>query len=82
MTGTKEFSCVCAVQLPRYHAKLDFHLMVSMCSASPHARNTMKNTIDDADYIINLVVLIVINQCIKKSGHSHSMVAGGLQEMS
>jgi len=46
-------SAVYAVQLPRYHARLNIHLMVSMYSAFLHAINTMKNTIDDADYIIN-----------------------------
>jgi hypothetical protein len=41
----------------------------------------MKNTIDDADYIINWIV-IIINQNVTNSGHSHSIVAGGLPEMS
>jgi hypothetical protein len=31
-------------QAPRYHAKLNFYLMVSMSAASLHATNTMKNT--------------------------------------
>jgi hypothetical protein len=34
----------------------------------------MKNTIDDADYIINWINFIVINQCVKNSSHSHSIV--------
>jgi hypothetical protein len=42
----------------------------------------MKNTIDDADYIINWIIFIFLNQCVKNSGHSHSIVAGGLPEIS
>ena len=42
----------------------------------------MKNTIDDAEYIINRIVFVFINQCVKNSSHSHSMVAGGLLEIS
>ena len=42
----------------------------------------MKNTIDDADYIINWINFIALNQRVKNSGHSHSMVAGGFPEMS
>ena len=42
----------------------------------------MKNTIDDADYIINWIVFIIINQYVMNPSHSHSMVAGGLPEMS
>ena len=42
----------------------------------------MKNTIDDADYIINKIYFIVFNQCVKNSAHSHSIVAGGLLEIS
>jgi len=34
----------------------------------------MKNTIDDADYIINWIDLIIINQHVKNSAHSHSIV--------
>jgi len=37
----------------QYHASINFSLMVSMSSALLHAINTMKNTIDDADYIID-----------------------------
>ena len=48
--------------------------MVSTFSALLHAINAMKNTIDDADYIINRLVFIVINQCIVKYAHSHSIV--------
>ena len=56
--------------------------MVSAFFALLHATNTMKDTIDDADYIINWIALIFISQCVKKPGHSHSMVAGGLLEIS
>tara|TARA_R110000772_G_C13308774_1_gene439644 strand:+ start:10832 stop:10933 length:102 start_codon:yes stop_codon:yes gene_type:complete len=33
--------------------------MVSMSVALLHATNTMKNTIDDADYIINKIFLLL-----------------------
>ncbi len=42
----------------------------------------MKNTIDDAVYIINWIIFIVIYQMLNNFGHSHSIVAGGLLEMS
>ncbi len=42
------------------------------------AENTMKNTIDDADYIINLENLPLYNQYVINPSHSHSMVPGGL----
>ncbi len=42
----------------------------------------MKNTIDDADYIINLKNLTLYIQWVMNSRHSHSMVAGGLEEIS
>ena len=42
----------------------------------------MKNTIDDADYIINWIVFIINYQQLTNSAHSHSIVAGGLLEMS
>jgi len=42
----------------------------------------MKNTIDNADYTINLHFLFDINQYLTKSCYSHSMVAGGLEEIS
>lgn len=38
--------------------------MVSLLSALLHAGNTMKNTIDDADYIIDWIVFIIINQYV------------------
>ncbi len=34
----------------------------------------MKNTIDDADYIISWVYFIVLNLFVKDSGHSHSII--------
>ena len=74
LTGTKAFSCACAVQVPRYHARFNFHPMVSMYSALLHARNTMKNTIDDVDYIINRIVLFLIIQYVINYRHSHSIV--------
>lgn len=42
----------------------------------------MKNTIDDVDYIINWIIFIVIFQYVINSRHSHSIVAGGLLEIS
>ena len=42
----------------------------------------MKNTIDDVDYIINLIVFIINNLLVTNLGHSHSIVAGGFPEMS
>ena len=42
----------------------------------------MKNTIDDANYIINWINFIVLIQYVKNSSHSHSIVAGGLLDMS
>jgi hypothetical protein len=56
--------------------------MVSLIFALQRAENTMKNTIDDADYIINRVVFIIIIHYFTNPCHSHSMVAGGLPEMS
>jgi len=35
--------------------------------------NTMKNTIDDAEYIINWIIFIFILQLVKNSCHSHSI---------
>ena len=34
----------------------------------------MKNTIDDADYIVNKAALVIIIQLVKNSGQSHSIV--------
>jgi len=48
--------------------------MVSTSAALLFAIYTTKNTIYDADYIINWIDLIVINQCVKIPGHSHSII--------
>jgi hypothetical protein len=45
-----------------------------MISALLHAINTMKITIDDADYIINWIIFIIIFQKVTNSCHSHSIV--------
>jgi hypothetical protein len=37
----------------QYHAGINFSLMVSMSSALLHITNTVKNTIDDADYFVD-----------------------------
>jgi succinate dehydrogenase hydrophobic anchor subunit len=51
-----------AAQALRYHAGINIPRMVLLFSALLHAINTMKNTIDDADYIINWIVFIINNQ--------------------
>ena len=56
--------------------------MVLLLSVLQRVENTMKNTIDDADYIVNKAALVIIIQWVKNSGHSHSIVAGGLELMS
>ena len=56
--------------------------MVSPGFALQPAENTMKNTIDDADYIINWRFLFYIIQYLTNYRHSHSIVAGGLLEIS
>jgi len=48
--------------------------MVSLLFVLQRAENTIRNTIDDTDYIIDLVVLIIIIQCVTNSCHSHSIV--------
>ena len=48
--------------------------MVSLLFVLLRAENTMKNTIDDADYIINWIVSILIIQYVKNSGYSDSIV--------
>ena len=48
--------------------------MVSMFSALLDAINTLKNTIDDAEYIVNKVNLFVIILLVINTGHSHSIV--------
>lgn len=66
----------------RYHASINFPVMVSMLSASLRAKNTMKNTIDNADHVIDLSCFIVIFQYAMISAYSHSMVAGGFEDTS
>lgn len=56
--------------------------MVSLVFALQRAENTMKNTIDDAAYIINKIVFIIIFQWVTNFCHSHSIVPGGLPVMS
>jgi hypothetical protein len=51
-----------AVQALRYHACINLPCMVSMFSALLRTIYTMKNTIDDADYIINWIIFIIIFQ--------------------
>lgn len=46
------------------------------------AGNTMKNTIDDVDYMINPEYFLLYNQYVINPSHSHSIVAGGLLEIS
>jgi hypothetical protein len=48
--------------------------MVLLFSALPHAINTMKNTIDDSDYIIDSSYLIAIFQWVTNTRYSHSIV--------
>tara|TARA_R110002073_G_scaffold147097_1_gene299800 strand:- start:148 stop:336 length:189 start_codon:yes stop_codon:yes gene_type:complete len=36
--------------------------------------NTMKNTIDDADHIIDYIYLIIIFQLVTNLCHSHSII--------
>ena len=42
----------------KYHEWFDMPLMVSLAFALQRAENTMKNTIDDADYIMNWILFI------------------------
>jgi hypothetical protein len=65
-----------------YHDSTNPLLMVSPLFCLNAPENTTKNTIDDADYIINWINLFFLNQCVKNSAHSHSIVAGGLLEIS
>lgn len=56
--------------------------MVLLLSALQPAGNTIKNAIDDAEDIINWNYFISIFQQVKSFRHSHSIVAGGLLEIS
>ena len=51
-----------SVELPKYHDYTNLTLMVSLLLVLQRAGNTMKNTIDDADYIINRFIFIIIFQ--------------------
>ena len=46
----------------KHHVRINLPLMVSPVFALQHLGNTMKNTIDDADYIINMIDLTLIIQ--------------------
>jgi len=48
--------------------------MVSLDFARQPLENTMKNTIDDADYIINPETLSLYNQNVTNTSHSHSII--------
>ena len=48
--------------------------MVSLVFALQRTENTMKHTIDDADYVINRVIFIIIIQYVTNIRHSHSIV--------
>jgi hypothetical protein len=56
--------------------------IVFMTGADSWSENTMKNTIDDADYIVNSRSFIIIYQYVMNSSYSHSIVAGGLLDIS
>ena len=60
--GFPEYSGAPSAQATRYHASINFPLLVSMRSALQRVENTMKNTIDDVDYIIDQSRLIIIFQ--------------------
>ena len=63
-----------SVELLKYDDYTNLTLMVSLLLVLQRAGNTMKNTIDDADYIINRIVFILIIQYVINSSHSHSIV--------
>lgn len=48
--------------------------MVSLLIVLKRSANTMKHTIDDADYIINCIVFVYIIQYVTNYSHSHSIV--------
>jgi len=50
--------------------------MVLLLFVLERADNAMKNTIDDAAYIINWIVFIIIFLYVTNYGHSHSIVNG------
>ena len=58
----------------RYHDHPKNPIMVFMTGADFWSKNTMKNTIDDADHIVNFRYFIIIYQYVMNSFYSHSMV--------
>ena len=54
----------------KYLDRTNLPLMVSL----GFALQAVKNTIDDADYIINLATLILTNQYLINPCHSHSII--------
>lgn len=52
----------------------DLPFMVSQLLALQRPRNTIKNTIDDENYIIDLFLLTLFIQCIKNFGHSQQFL--------
>jgi len=48
--------------------------MVFMTGADSWSKNTMKNTIYDADYIINWSFFIIVFQCVTNPVYSHSII--------
>jgi len=58
----------------KYHDHSTLPFLVSLYLARQPAKNTMKYTIDDADYIINLTKLILANQHLTNTRHSHSII--------
>lgn len=48
--------------------------MVLLLIALQRVKNTMKNTIDDANHIIYWIVFIINNQYLTNSFHSHSII--------
>ncbi len=58
----------------KYHDRTNPPLMVSPGFALQPVGNTMKDTIDDTDYIINSICLIFKIQQLINSSHSHSII--------
>ena len=56
------------------HDRTNPPLMVSPGFALQPVENTMENTIDDTDHIINSIYLIVKIQQFVNSSHSHSII--------
>ncbi len=66
----------------KYHDHGKLPHMVLLDLARQPLGNTMKNTIDNADYMVICADLPFTNQNLINPGYSHSMVAGGFPEMS